>query len=132
MRVGQLAVIRRDSVSRTGRVAGNRRTDGYVDDDALWTSDPAANGAAGLVRSRGAVAGRVGDGGDGGIACARLAIMAMATAGSQRVSDMFLTRYAEVLFRRACDEDDLAECFAVSADLASLVGATNARRGASR
>ena len=57
------------------------------------------------------------------MACAQRAIAAMATAGSARVARMFLTKYAVRLATCA----GLAQCFAVSADLAS-VGRSNELR----
>ena len=110
-----------DSVSAPAALAlDGLRRDGYVDDDALdEVILDALSRLPGSVRGGGAGWG----GGDGGIACARMAIAAMATAGSQRVSDMFLTRYA--VRSGACA--GLAQCFAVSADLAS-VGRSNELR----
>ena len=113
-----------DSVSGPAALAlDGLRRDGYVDDDALdEVILDALRRLPGLVRAgRGGGAGW--GGGDGGIACARMAIAAMTTAGSQRVSDMFLTRYA--VRSGACA--GLAQCFAVSADLAS-VGRSNELR----
>ena len=113
-----------DSVSAPAALAlDGLRRDGYVDDDALdEVILDALRRLPGSVRAgRGGGAGW--GGGDGGIACARMAIAAMATAGSQRVSDMFLTRYA--VRSGACA--GLAQCFAVSADLAS-VGRSNELR----
>ena len=110
-----------DSVSAPAALAlDGLRRDGYVDDDALdEVILDALSRLPGSVRGGGGGGG----GGDGGIACARMAIAAMATAGSQRVSDMFLTRYA--VRSGACA--GLAQCFAVSADLAS-VGRSNELR----
>ena len=112
-----------DSVSGPAALAlDGLRRDGYVDDDAL--DEVILDALSRLPGSvRGARGGAGWGGGDGGIACARMAIAAMATAGSQRVSDMFLTRYA--VRSGACA--GLAQCFAVSADLAS-VGRSNELR----
>ena len=91
--------------------------DGYVDDEVLDSIVAEALGDLPKLVRRGAA------GGDGGRACAQRAIAAMATAGSARVARMFLTKYAV----RSVTCAGLAQCFAVSADLAS-VGRSNELR----
>ena len=93
------------------------RSDGYVDDEVLDSIVAEALGDLPKLVRRGAA------GGDGGRACAQRAIAAMATAGSARVARMFLTKYAV----RSVTCAGLAQCFAVSADLAS-VGRSNELR----